>query len=514
MEKSLNWRIPLVLIVIILAVIAFYPPAKKISLGLDLKGGMHLTLQVLTDEALAVQTDMQVDQLRSSLKENSIKYEKVIRKDYHTIEISGTLPENERDLRTAVLDKSFQDWTYYFSGPVLVMKLKENIERTLRDQAVLQALETVRNRVDELGVSEPTIQRERNDKILVELPGIDNPGRVKSLIKSTAMLEFRAVAAGPFATREEALKNYNGVLPDDLELLPTNPRRLQEGIYAMPKAAVVSGTDLRKSRRAQDDYGYPAVGFTLDSQGAKKIEKFSSANIGKLMAIVLDDRIESVATIEGTLGFESIIKGRFTYEEVDDMVLVLNSGALPAPMRYLEEQTIGPSLGADSIRKGILASVGGLVLVIGFMLVYYKAAGLNSVLALILNMVILMGGLAMIKATLTVPGIAGIILSIGMAVDANVLIFERIREELGLGKAPKSAIEAGFKKAFRVIADSNLTTIIAAVFLFSVGSGPIRGFAITLIIGIMASMFTAVFVSRVLFDLTYGRQKSIKKLSI
>ncbi|HNX97616.1 MAG TPA: protein translocase subunit SecD, partial [Candidatus Aminicenantes bacterium] len=336
----------------------------------------------------------------------------------------------------------------------------------------------------------------------------------KSLIKSTAMLEFKEVVAGPFLNEEAALTQYKGVLPEDLMLVKANPRRMDKGVYVMKLASVVTGKDLKRAHRTQDEYGAPAVGFSFNNQGADKFYRFTSASIGKLMAIVLDDRAESVATIQDAISNDGIIHGRFTVQEVDDIVLVLKSGALPAPLKYLEERTIGPSLGADSIRKGLLAAIGGLVLVVFFMLLYYRGAGINSVLALILNMLILMGIMAYFKATLSMPGIAGIILSIGMAVDANVLIFERIREELAAGKSPKSAIDAGFKKAFITIFDSNLTTVISAVFLFQFGTGPIKGFAVTLIIGIVASMFTAIFVSRVIFDLTYGRRKKLTRISI
>jgi preprotein translocase subunit SecD len=355
------------------------------------------------------------------------------------------------------------------------------------------------------------------DKILIELPGIDNPERVKSLIKSTAMLEFRLVVAGPFLTEEAALKDYNGKLPEDLEIVKTNPRRLDKGFYVLKAATVVPGKDLKSARRAQDQYGAPAVGFSFNSQGSDLFGKFTAANIGKQLSIVLDDRIESVATIQSMISGDGIIsggRGGFKIDEVDDIVLVLRSGALPAPLKYIEERTIGPSLGTDSIRKGLAACLMGLFLVVGFMLVYYRAAGVNSIVALALNMVILMGAMASFRATLSMPGIAGIILSIGMAVDANVLIFERIREELRMGKSPKSAIDAGFKKAFWTIFDSNLTTVISAIFLFQFGTGPIKGFAVTLIIGISASMFTAIFVSRVIFDLTYGPRKKLTKLSI
>jgi len=515
MDKSMTWKIGLIIAVIVLSIWLLWPLDKKINLGLDLRGGMHLIMEVVTDEALAIQSDMSVTQLKGLFKDGSIKYEKIVRKGFSKIEITGSLLDDERKIKD-ILDDDFRDWTYTFGGNLIVLAMRPNIEQQLRDQSVDQALETIRNRVDEFGVAEPTIQKEgmAGDKLLIDLPGIDNPERVKTLIKSTAMLEFRQVISGPFLTEEAALKNYNGQLPEDLEIVKTNPRRLDKGFYVLKAATVVPGKDLKSARRAQDEYGAPAVGFSFNSQGSVQFEKFTAANIGKQLSIVLDDRIESVATIQDVISGDGIIHGRFTIDEVDDIVLVLRSGALPAPLKYIEERTIGPSLGADSIRKGLLACLGGLLLVVLFMLVYYRAAGLNSILALLLNMLILMGIMAYFKATLSMPGIAGIILSIGMAVDANVLIFERIREELKAGKSPKSAIDAGFKKAFWTIFDSNLTTVISAVFLFQFGTGPIKGFAITLIIGIAASMFTAIFVSRVIFDLTYGRRKKLAKISI
>jgi len=515
MKKSMGWKIGLIVLVIGFSVVMFTPPSEKINLGLDLKGGMHLILEVQTSEAIRIQTDQSVAQLKSLLGESSIKFENVSRKDINQIEITGTQYEDERNIRD-ILDDDFSDYTSVQAGPNYTLSLRPNIEMRMREQAVNQALETIRNRVDEKGVSEPVIQKEglSGDRILVQLPGIDDPASVKALIKNTAMLEWRHVVNGPYQSEEDALKEYGGTLPDDLSIVKTNPRRMDKAFYVLKAAPVVTGKDLKNARRSQDSYGAPAVGFSFNSQGAGKFEKYTAANIGKRLSIVLDGRIESVATIESAISYDGIIQGRFTVQEVDDLVLVLRSGALPASVKELEQRTIGPSLGADSIRKGIMAAGVGLALVMLFMLFYYKGAGINSVVALILNIVILMGILAYFGATLTLPGIAGIILTIGMAVDANVLIFERIKEDLRAGKSPKSAIDSGFKKAFVTIFDANLTTIIAAIFLFQFGTGPIKGFSVTLIIGIVASMFTAVFVSRVIFDLIYERKKKLQKISI
>ncbi len=512
MKKSMGWKVGLILAVIVFSVWMFYPPKDKINLGLDLKGGMHLILEVQTDEAIRIQTDQSIEQLKSSLKEDGIKFEKVKRVGVNKIEIIGTSFDDERTIKD-ILEDDFRDWRITYSSNRIILSLRPNIEMKMRDQSVDQALQTIRNRVDEFGVAEPVIQKEglSGDRLLVQLPGVDDPARVKSLIKSTAMLEWKHVVAGSFPSKEDALEKYGGNLPDDLVILK---EKGSKSCYVLRAASVVTGKDLKTARSSVDEYGAPAIGFSLNSRGARKFEKYTSKNIGQRCAIILDNRVLLAPSISTVISGDGIITGRYTSDEVSDMVLMLRSGALPAPMKYLEERTIGPSLGADSIRKGLYACITGLILVLIFMLVFYKGAGINSNVALILNIIILMGILSYFKATLTLPGIAGVILTIGMAVDANVLIFERIKEEIRFGKSPKSAIESGFKKAFLTIFDANLTTIIAAIFLYQFGTGPIKGFSVTLIIGIVASMFTAVFVSRVIFDLIYGKRKKLKKISI
>jgi preprotein translocase subunit SecD len=521
MDKSINWRIGLIIFIVGLSIFMFYPPGEKIKLGLDLRGGTHLVLEVQTDEAMVVQTDQVVAQLKSTLTESSIKFDKVIRSGLSKIEIIGTSFEDERKIKD-ILDDDYQIWNYTQSGISYLMVLKSNVEMTLREQTVNQAIEKIRNRIDEKGLADVKVQKVEGfatagDKILVELPGVDDPTRVRQLIKSTAMLEWKEVVAGVFQTEEEALQKYNGQLPEDLELLKANPRtNSRSGFFVVKAASVITGNDIKDARRTKDGYGAPIIGFSLKSDGGRKFEKYTAANIGKELAVILDKRVLIAPMINEVIPAHSsaTITGTYTREYVDDMVLMLRSGALPASIKYLQEQTIGPSLGMDSIRKGIYASMAGLIVVMLFMLVYYKAAGINSNLALILNIVILLGILSYFKAALTLPGIAGIILTIGMAVDANVLIFERIKEDLRAGKAPKSSIDSGFKKAFVTILDANVTTFIAAVFLYQFGTGPIQGFAVTLMIGITASMFTAIFVSRVIFDLVYSRKKSLKKISI
>jgi len=518
MSNAMGWKVGLILAVIAFSLVMFYPPGEKINLGLDLKGGMHLVFRVESDEAILMQTNNNVVRLKSLLKESSIKFDRVVRQGGNKIDITGTVFEEEEKIKD-ILDDYFGDWDYLFSSAGVALSLRPNIEMQLKEQTVNQALETIRNRVDEFGVAAPVFQRQGSNRLLIELPGISDKEkqRVMGLIRSTAMLEFKKVInEGPFASEAEALKQYNGVLPDDLVILKWGSKSKRfAGKYSVLQAAnAITGNDFKNAKRSTDGYGGPQVSFSLNSSGASKFKAFTAANVGQKLAIVLDRKIITDPVIESVLSYDSVITGQFTMEEAEDLSLKLRSGALPAPLKPLHEQIIGPSLGADSIRKGIYACAIGLLAVMLFMLLYYRAAGINAIIALILNIVILMGVLAYFKATLTLPGIAGIILTIGMAVDANVLVFERIKEELKTGKSPKSAIDAGFKKAFVTIIDANLTTIIAAIFLFQFGTSTIKGFSVTLMIGIVASMFTAVFVSRVIFDLIYVQRKKLKKISI
>lgn len=516
MIKGMAWKIILIVAVIGYSVYSFMPLNEKIHLGLDLKGGMHLVFRVESDEAVQQQTDNAVARLKTLMKESSIKYEKVLRQGRNKIDVVGSSVDDEEKIKD-ILDDYFRDWDYLFSSNGVALSLRPNIELQWKDSAVNQALETIRNRVDEFGVAEPVFQREGENRLLIELPGVSDKEkkRVMGLIKSTAMLEFKKVIKeGPYTTAEDAIKEYGGAMPDDLEVVKWGSKARLKGYSVLETASVINGNDLKSARRSADGYGAPQISFSLNSGGAGKFRSFTAANVGQKLAIVLDDRILTDPVIQDVLSYDSVITGQFSVEEADDLALKLRSGALPARLVLLHEQTVGPSLGADSIRKGLYACLVGLALVLAFMVLYYKLAGVNSILALILNIVILMGALASLGATLTLPGIAGIILTIGMSVDANVLIFERIKEDLRAGKAPKSAIDSGFKKAFVTILDANLTTVIAAIFLFQFGTSTIKGFSVTLMIGIVASMFTAVFVSRVIFDLVYAARKKLKKISI
>jgi preprotein translocase subunit SecD len=337
---------------------------------------------------------------------------------------------------------------------------------------------------------------------------------VKDIIKRTALLEWKLVKAGPAPDRETLLADFGGNVPDDQQVIRGDPQRTEGGYYLVTQVAPVTGKDLRDARPSVDEWNNPAVLFSLNSDGARRFAKLTGENVNKPLSIILDGKIQEVANIEERISDSGMIRGRFTQDSAEDIALVLRAGALPASIKYLEERTIGPSLGADSIRQGLTAIFIALTLVLIFMVFYYRLSGINAIIALILNIIILMGTLAYFEAVLTLPGIAGIILTIGMAVDANVLVFERIREELSSGKGILSSITAGFSRAFKTILDANMTTIIAAIFLFQFGTGPIKGFAVTLIIGITASMFTAVFVSHLIFDVFHAKRKKREKLSI
>jgi preprotein translocase subunit SecD len=381
----------------------------------------------------------------------------------------------------------------------------------------MQAMETIRRRVDSLGVTEPTIAEygQGDYELVVQLPGVDDPTRVKDIIQSTALLEFKIVQDGPFSSREAALAAHGGVLPPDAELLPGQlGQNGQETFYLLNRVAAVTGRDLSGAEASRGADGRPTVNFTLTRDGAARFSRVTGANVGKLLAIVLDNRVYDAPVIKSQISDRGQIEGPFTPQQVADLALVLRSGALPASIKYLSEQTVGPSLGADSIRHGVIASIVGLLAIMSFMLIYYRGAGINADLALVLNLLILVALLGYFGAVLTLPGIAGVILTVGMGVDSNVLIFERIREELRLGKAVGSAVAAGFEQAFRTIIDTHVTTVVSAMILFAFGTGPIRGFAVTLTIGLLANLFTSVFVSRVIFDYGLTRRMKGAELSI
>jgi len=518
-DRKIIWRIVITLAVVGTAVFALI--RKPIPLGLDLSGGIHLVLQVKTDDAIKAELDDAALRLKTVAAEKNLALgdgsADVTGLSFRVAVPAGTDRDALRQLTEDYLpeyavDAGSDGWTFAF---------KPNVERSIRDLAVRQALETIRNRVDQFGVAEPVIQRQgiESDRILIQLPGVDDPTRVKQIISNTAFLEWKEVLAGPAPSRDILLSRTGGQVPADAEV-STEDREDESGAvvakdyYLLRKAAIVTGRDLRTARRGQGQFGEPVVNFYLIPSGGDKFAEFTAAHVGDPAAIVLDGNVISAPVIRSRIRDEGYIEGNFDIETAEDLALKLRAGALPASINYLEERTVGPSLGRDSIVHGVRAGVVGLILVIVFMVVYYKLSGLNAVFALLLNVVIMLGAMAYFGATLTLPGIAGAILTIGMAVDANVLIFERIREELAVGKTVRSAIDTGFARAFGTILDSNLTTLIAALFLFQFGTGPVKGFAVTLSIGLIASMFTAVFVSRTLYMLALAGRDRVETLSV
>jgi preprotein translocase subunit SecD len=488
---------------------------KGVRLGLDLRGGIHLVLQVNTADALKAERDDAAEQLQTQAREQGFTIGATEYPSDRTFAVSVTPQTDERKLDETV-KRFLPDWTVAAGGGKWTFTLKDLSRRQIEENAVAQAVETIRNRIDEFGVAEPLIARQGTDRILVQLPGIDDPKRVKDLIKSTAFLELKLVVGGPSSDRTALLAPHGGQLPANLELVEGSAvaGQREQVWYLVQKAAVITGRDLKNARPTQRQLGGNAVTFFLNAAGAEKFASATGANVGKQLAIVLDKRVKSAPTINEQIHDQGEITGSFTPEEANDLALVLRAGALPAGLTYLEERTVGPSLGLDSIKKCETASVVGALFVFAAVVVYYRLAGLNAVLALILNAIMLLGAMALFGSTLTLPGIAGFILTIGMAVDSNVLIFERIREELRAGRAPKTAIENGFSKAFATIIDTHLTVIISAIFLFQFGTGPVKGFAVTLILGLLISVFTAVFVSHTIFELMYGRRQHIDALSI
>jgi preprotein translocase subunit SecD len=521
--SNLLWRGVLILALLVISVVVAWPLDKKINLGLDLRGGMHLVLQVHTEDALRAETDSDMDRIVQIAEEEGLTGVQARRTADSRFEISAPTPDALDRVAAIAEEKRFtgRDARWQAAGRGngrIAFEMTDAEVNTIRNSAVNQAKQTIDNRINAYGVAEPNIAPADNYRILVQLPGVDDPERVRKLIKSTAFLEFRIVEQGPAPERQQLLASYGGRLPDNLEIIEgdvtdASGNDVGDQYYAVQKRRSVTGRDLKNARPSFGQFNRPIVQFSLTPTGSDAFGELTGNNIGRPMAIVLDGRIESVAVIRARITDEGIIEGDFTQQEVQDLATVLKSGALPAGITTLEERTVGPSLGADSIRKSLLAGVVGTALVVLYMLVIYNLSGLNAVVALALNVVLLFGGLAAFGAALTLPGIAGIILTIGMAVDANVLVFERIREELRAGRTIRSSIDQGFQKALSSIVDGNVTTLIAAAFLFQFGTGPIKGFAVTLFIGLVASMFTAVYVSRWLFDFVLSRWR-IQRLSI
>ena len=517
MYKNLKWRILSILIVIFGAVALAYPLKEKISLGLDLQGGMHLVLEVKVEKAVEASLERFADDIKRDIGEEDLEFDR-IKAIFKNLQINirmvdaFDLPPVKKIMEDYVVFKMVSEDS---DGLGLVYELGQDQVKQIQQNAVSQGLETIRNRVDQFGVSEPTIQVQGERRILVQLPGVKDPERAINLIGKTARLEFKLV------DEENSLQEaLSASAPEGSEILYQRKEDKETGEitkepYLLKQRTVLTGETLTGAEvRFDGDFNEPYVALNFNSVGAMIFHEVTRENIRKRLAIVLDDNVYSAPVIQDAIpGGRAQITGQFTSEDARDLAIILRAGALPAPVVILENRTVGPSLGQDSINKGINSIIFGGALGVIFILFYYKLSGAIAVTALSLNIVLLTGALAYFGAALTLPGIAGIILTVGMAIDANVLVFERIREEIKLGKTVRAAIEAGFSKAFRTIVDANITTFIAAVVLFQFGTGPIKGFAITLCIGIAASMFTAVFVSRTFFDCTMS-QKKLDQLSI
>ncbi len=504
---------------------------KRIRLGLDLKGGSHLILQVQVQDAIRAHADQAIERLKGDLNKQGISFSSIDRNEPQKLEeadsiqvnIKGLPSERSSDFKGLISDR-YAEWVYTpVDSTTWRLNMRPAVLTQIKRDTVVQSIQTITNRIDGLGLTEPSIQQrgraEADFEIQVQLPGVDDPARVKEIMQTTALLEIREVKAGPYESVDAALAAHGGVRPENSDTLRAVERgdstQTGETWYIVGQTPVVTGRDLRNAREGQDPMNRTwETSFSLSVEAGARFARFTEANIGNKLAVVLDRRIRNVATIESRIEDQGRITNQRSQQEASDLALVLRAGSLPASIIVLEERTVGPSLGADSIRQGIISGLAGLAAVVLAMLVYYRMAGVNAVVALVLNVIILLAALGYFGATLTLPGIAGVILTIGMGVDSNVLIFERIREELRGGKSVVAAVDAGFNKAFLTIIDTHVTTIVSACFLFIFGTGPVRGFAVTLVIGLVANLFTAVFVSRVIFDYVLSRRQQVTELSI
>jgi preprotein translocase subunit SecD len=507
---------------------------QRIHLGLDLRGGAHLILQVQVLEAVSAETDNTVERIQQDLKKAGLSFSQVY-KPYPlsktddptakpgVIRVEGIAPGKASDVRSTLEGKYSNEYDVTGGGAdnSFTVTMKQPVELALEKKTVQRAIETIRDRVDTLGVSEPVIQEYGlgQNQILVELPGIEDLDRVKNLIQETARLEIHAVVGGPYQDEQAAMASVGGAVPPDEELVHGSGAMATgsdaDSVYVLQRIAIVAGTDFRSADPGTDsNTGQRTVHFTLTNEAGDKFYEYTSANVGHSMAVVLGGRVKEVANIESAIRDSGEIRGSFSADEVEILSKMLRTGALPASLIYLEDRTVGASLGADSVKEGVTAAIVGVLVVMIFMLIYYRGSGINADLALILNLVILLGFMGYTGSTLTLPGIAGVILTIGMGVDSNVLIFERIREEVRAGKAPSAAVDQGFAHAWVTIVDTHVTTIVSAAILFLFGTGPVKGFAVTLTFGLAANLFTAVYVSRVIFEAHLNKLKPGELVSI
>jgi preprotein translocase subunit SecD len=543
MNPNLKWKASFILGVILICIffifgLPTFPTSfaqvkdnftRQIKLGLDLQGGTHLILQVQVQEAIAQETDQTVDRLTTQMRTKSIRYDEVRRVDDTHVVVRNVPSDQLSQFRDLVHDQFELNWELS-SAPgevnAYLLTLRQSAVARIQEATMSQSLETIERRINALGLTEPTIQPHgrKDNEILVQLPGEGDPARAKQVIQAGGQLELKLVEdPNPYSSEAAALAAHAGILPPGTEIVSgrsesrtQNPQDVGENWYVLSRTPVVTGRDLRsatESRNAEMP-GQWQINFVLSGEAARRFGPFTEQNRGRQMAIVLEKKVYSAPVIQSRIEDSGRIDGNFSQESAHDLALVLRAGALPASIKYLEERTVGPSLGADSIRHGVRASILSLLVVMVFMVVYYRLSGVNAVLALILNLVILLAALAMFGAVLTLPGIAGVILTIGMGVDSNVLVFERIREESRNGKSSSAAVEAGFSKAFLTIIDTHVTTVVSAFFLFIFGTGPIRGFAVTLTIGLIANVFTAIFVSKTIFQYHLTKMDRQAEISI
>src|SRR5262252_2399258 len=529
--QNIRWKVITILVVfIVFAGVGVYPilaarfhwpspswlQEKQLKLGLDLKGGLNLEMRVQTDDALKLETDQESERLRDELTKRGVMFTNITTPSVTQFRVEGIQPAQDAAFRQAAnevqtnFDRSpGANGTYTFT-------MKQSVAQTLRDEAVVQARETIERRINELGVTEPSISQQGTDQLLVQLPGVTDVDKAKAIMGSPGLLELKIVEQGPVSSKDALM--VGGQVPSGMEVVPGSSGAPNDtgnsSFYLVRKVAAVTGRDLRNARPSLDENNQPAVSFTLNNEGGRKFGNVTGDNIGRQLAIILDGRVQSAPRIDSRITTDGRITGSFTSEEVQNLSLILRSGALPAKLDYLSERTIGPSLGADSIRSGVTASFVGLMLIVVFMLIYYKFSGVNAVVALIFNLVILLGLMAYIGAVMTLPGIAGFVLTMGIGVDSNVLIFERIKEELEAGRSSRQAMNAGFSRVFWTLVDTHIAALISAAFLFNFGTGPIRGFAVTLALGLVSNLFTSIFVSKTLFELELSTRGHGATLSI
>src|SRR5438876_5989351 len=518
LRRELRVRATLYGSFLVACVVAMWPPygkdeePGKIKLGLDLKGGIHLVLQVVTDDALNATVDDAVQTARDQATRKGIVFTSAQRLDARSFSIEGVEPARVKDVRDLLRDFFRDGWDIREPGEGrFVVQMTDNFVRQLKERTVKEAIKTLERRVNQLGVADPVITEHgnRGDQILVQLPGVTDVEQAKRVIKTTAQLSLKLVEDSA-TSREALLQNTGGKVPDNMEVVEGSGETPGQPVYYLArKEAVITGRDLKNARAGVDPQtNGPEVQFTLNPQGAEKFKRETGRSIGRRLGIILDGRVESAPVIQSQISDNGRITGRYTAQEADELAKVLRAGALPATLKYQQELTVGASLGRDSIRAGVTAAIMGMAFLGIFMVLYYRLSGVNAIVALTANLVILLGAMAYTGATLTLPGIAGVILTIGVGVDTNVLVFERIREELRNGKTVRAAINNGFERVWITILDTHATALIAAAFLFQFGTGPVKGFAVTLVMGLVANIFASYFVSRFLFEWVLGRRQA------